>query len=331
MNSPIYRCFAVILLLNFAAIHLFAQSAQPRTSSEAYQKRKAKQIAGESPFQREIDGKDRSRILYQDSLVTVLDGLPSAMQAPIHLLAVPNKRIPTLNELKPEESSLIGHLIWALKNEARKKGIAETGYRIAINTNEDAGQSAFHIHAHLLGGIRIGPMVEQTWRMIQRVKAGKDSTVRTPAMRDTLLAKLMGTWHGKGVSFGLPTDIWMHWEPEMQYQYMKLSYRLEMHPTDSTNTNFDGEAVYRPLPQAAQNRTSQYQASWHDSGGEQHPITATAHGNSLVAIWGSPHAKMGKTTYTLLDANHVEIVDYIYKTDGSWKEFNRNTVERIVQ
>jgi hypothetical protein len=38
---------------------------------------------------------------------------------------------------------------------------------------------------------------------------------------------------------------------------------------------------------------------------------------------------MGKTTYTLLDANHVEIVDYLYKADGSWKEFNRNIVENI--
>lgn len=322
--------YVTTLCVVFLISEFFATqgSAQDRPSPE-YQRRKAKQLAGESPFQREIDGKERSRILYQDSLVTVLDGLPSAMQAPIHLLAVPNRRIPTLNELKQEESALIGHLIWALKNEARKKGIAETGYRIAINTNEDAGQSAFHIHAHLLGGVRTGPMVDQGWRMIQRAKRGTDSLTHTPAMQDTLLTKLMGTWTGKGVSFGFPAKISMTWQPEMQFQYMKLIYRLEMRPTDSTTKTFDGEAIYKPLQQASKNQEKTYQGSWHDSQGEQYNITATAHGNSLESIWGDTSDKMVKTTYTLLDANHVEIADFIRKADGTWKELSRNTVQRV--
>jgi histidine triad (HIT) family protein len=306
----------------------FAQQSRPNSE---YATRKAKQLAEESVFMRDLRTAPPSMVHYRDSLITVFT--PNSVQAPVHLLAIPNKHIPTLNDMSKEESAVIGHCIWALKQEAAKKGIAETGYRIVINTNENAGQSVFHVHVHLLGGIRTGPMMEQTWRMMERVKLGKDSLVRTSAMRDSLLFKLMGTWHGKGTSFGLPTNIWMHWEPEMQYQYMKLSYRLEMRPTDSITTTFDGEAVYRPLPQSAQNRASQYsqyQGSWHDSGGEQHSITATAHGNSLVAVWGVPSGKMGKTTYTLLDPKRVEIVDYIYKPDGSWKEFNRNTVERVV-
>jgi len=55
-------------------------------------------------------------------------------------------------------------LLLAAKKIARDHGVAESGYRIAINTNEDAGQSVFHLHLHLLGGMNLGPMVPQTYK-----------------------------------------------------------------------------------------------------------------------------------------------------------------------
>lgn len=42
---------------------------------------------------------------------------------------------------------------------ARENGVAASGYRLVFNTNEDAGQSVFHLHLHLLGGRDLGPMV----------------------------------------------------------------------------------------------------------------------------------------------------------------------------
>ena len=69
-----------------------------------------------------------------------------------------------MNDLSPEDSAIVARMCWVAKQLAKDKGIAETGYRLAINTNEDAGQSAFHIHLHLLGGFKTGPMVDQRWR-----------------------------------------------------------------------------------------------------------------------------------------------------------------------
>lgn len=147
------HCLSPVLLL--FPILLFAQS-------EAYQKRKADQLAGPSPFQDEIDGKYPDRIAYEDDLVLVLNSF--APQAPVHVLIIPRKRIPTINDLTDADSAVIARMFWAAKKIAKERGIAETGYRLAINTNEDSGQSVFHIHMHLLGGMTTGPMVDQRWR-----------------------------------------------------------------------------------------------------------------------------------------------------------------------
>ncbi|MEZ4965983.1 MAG: HIT domain-containing protein [Saprospiraceae bacterium] len=132
------------------------------SQSETYSERKARQLAGPSPFQKEIDGEYPERIAYQDSLVVALNSF--APQAPVHLLIVPRKRIATINDLTDGDSAILAHMFMAARKLAAERGVAETGYRLAINTNEDAGQSAFHIHMHLLGGMKTGPMVDQRWR-----------------------------------------------------------------------------------------------------------------------------------------------------------------------
>jgi len=56
---------------------------------------------------------------------------------------------------------LIGKLFIVAKKLAKENGISETGYRLSMNNNEDAGQSVFHLHLHLMGGEELGPMVTQ--------------------------------------------------------------------------------------------------------------------------------------------------------------------------
>jgi histidine triad (HIT) family protein len=73
-------------------------------------------------------------------------------QAPTHILVIPRKPIPTLNDLEPGDAELVGKLFLVAKKIAADEGIAEAGYRTVINCNAAAGQSVYHLHLHLLGG-----------------------------------------------------------------------------------------------------------------------------------------------------------------------------------
>lgn len=76
-------------------------------------------------------------------------------QAPTHVLIIPRKHVPTINDLKNEDAQLVGRLFLAASRVAEDEGLAERGYRVTMNCMEGAGQSVFHIHLHLLGGRRL--------------------------------------------------------------------------------------------------------------------------------------------------------------------------------
>ena len=89
-------------------------------------------------------------LVYEDQdLVVFRDISP---QAPVHLLIIPRKPIPSLNDAGPEDAELLGKLLLAAARVAREAGIAERGYRTVINCNAAAGQTVFHLHLHVLGG-----------------------------------------------------------------------------------------------------------------------------------------------------------------------------------
>lgn len=77
-------------------------------------------------------------------------------QAPVHLLIIPKKAIATINDLADEDRELVGHLFLVAKKLARDMGFDEDGYRVVMNCNEQAGQTVFHIHLHLLAGKPLG-------------------------------------------------------------------------------------------------------------------------------------------------------------------------------
>ncbi len=89
-------------------------------------------------------------VIYEDNEVVAFDDLHP--QAPQHKLIIPRKHITTLNDLTTEDESLVGHIYTVAKQLAAELGIDESGYRVVMNCNAGAGQTVFHIHAHLLGG-----------------------------------------------------------------------------------------------------------------------------------------------------------------------------------
>ena len=96
-------------------------------------------------------------MVYQDELVSAFRDINPA--APTHILIVPNKFIPTANDLETEDELLVGHMFLVAKRLAIKEGIAEDGYRLIINCNQHGGQEVYHLHLHLIGGRPLGPMI----------------------------------------------------------------------------------------------------------------------------------------------------------------------------
>lgn len=128
------------------------------SQSKAYQDKKENKIKKGSVFTKIINKKLPATILYEDK--DVIAFLPIRLQAKVHVLIVPKKEIPTINDITEKDAMLLGKLFLVAKKIAKEKGIAETGYRLTMNMNEDAGQSVFHLHMHLLGGEKLGPMVD---------------------------------------------------------------------------------------------------------------------------------------------------------------------------
>lgn len=73
-------------------------------------------------------------------------------QAPVHVLVIPKKAIPTVNDIAPDDRELVGELFTVAAQIAAEEGIAESGYRTVFNCNGDGGQEVYHLHLHLLGG-----------------------------------------------------------------------------------------------------------------------------------------------------------------------------------
>lgn len=146
---------------------MFDVSAQ----SAAYTKNKLEKLSKKSPFEKIWDGELPAEIVYKDKEIIAF--VPLRRQTPVHYLIVPKKRIPTITDLKDEDLHLIGKMYKVARDLAKKYGIAETGYRLVMNTNEDSGQSVFHIHLHLLGGMKTGPMVDQTYKDPRKKKEDK--------------------------------------------------------------------------------------------------------------------------------------------------------------
>lgn len=102
-----------------------------------------------------VSGDIPAEIVYRNEHVLAFRDISPA--APQHLLLIPLKHIASLNDLEGEEDTLIaGALMQAAKVVAREVGIERSGYRLVFNTGPDALQSVFHIHAHLIGGERMG-------------------------------------------------------------------------------------------------------------------------------------------------------------------------------
>lgn len=91
-----------------------------------------------------------AKVIYEDEHAIAFEDINP--QAPVHVLVIPRKHISTIIDIKDEDMSLLGHLFNVVNVIAAQKEVDKSGFRIVLNCNEEAGQTVFHIHLHVLGG-----------------------------------------------------------------------------------------------------------------------------------------------------------------------------------
>ena len=107
----------------------------------------------ETIFSKIIKREIPATIVYENEDVLAFNDVNP--EAPIHCLFIPKVAIATVNDIQPDQAQLIGKLFIAAKEYAREIGVDESGYRLVMNCNEDAGQTVFHIHLHFLAGRKL--------------------------------------------------------------------------------------------------------------------------------------------------------------------------------
>ena len=97
-------------------------------------------------IQREIP----ADIVYEDDLCLAFKDINPA--APVHLLMIPKKEIPSIDHATAEDATILSHLLLKSAEVAKSLGLNKEGYRLVTNIGENAGQTVPHLHFHILGG-----------------------------------------------------------------------------------------------------------------------------------------------------------------------------------
>jgi len=108
-------------------------------------------------FEKIINGDLPADFVHKDDQVVAFRDINPA--APVHILIVPRKPIPTTNDISDDDGPLIAHMFQVARNLAQSEKVADDGYRLLFNCNKHGGQEVYHLHLHLLGGRPLGHMV----------------------------------------------------------------------------------------------------------------------------------------------------------------------------
>lgn len=106
-------------------------------------------MAEKTLFTRIIDGEIPGSFVYQDEHVVAIRDINPA--APVHVLVIPRKPIPSLAELEEGDLEVAGRILLAVRKVAEQEGLSR-GYRVVVNTGDEGGQTVPHLHFHILGG-----------------------------------------------------------------------------------------------------------------------------------------------------------------------------------
>ena len=95
-----------------------------------------------------------AKVVYEDDQVLAFDDINP--QAPSHTLVIPKRHVVSIQELGETDQALMARLLLTCTKVAKDKGLADSSYRLVVNTGENGGQTVFHLHFHVMGGRHMG-------------------------------------------------------------------------------------------------------------------------------------------------------------------------------
>ena len=98
-----------------------------------------------------VDGKIPSRKAYEDDEILVFHDI--APWAPVHLLVIPKRHVPSMVEVGAADAPLLGRMMAMIPKLMLDSGVTQ-GFRIVANTGKDGMQEVAHLHLHAVGGPR---------------------------------------------------------------------------------------------------------------------------------------------------------------------------------
>lgn len=110
-------------------------------------------MSGKTIFKRIIDGEIPADLVYEDELCLAFRDVRP--QAPVHVLIIPRKEIPSVAHVEPVDEAILGRLIVVARKLGEELGLSN-GYRLVLNCGADGGQTVDHLHVHLLGQRPLG-------------------------------------------------------------------------------------------------------------------------------------------------------------------------------
>lgn len=146
--------------------------------------------------------------------------------------------------------------------------------------------------------------------------------VEASAQSESFLSRLQGSWQGEGTTLGMSSRLQIKWEWVLESKFLRLSLRNEMSTRSDQTQIFEGQALYRATG------TNKYEAHWFDSRGLTFPIKASVGNDTLVALW-TETSEEGRSSYRLIDARTMEVIDSVKQKDGTWREFSKVIMKRI--
>ena len=138
---------------------------------------------------------------------------------------------------------------------------------------------------------------------------------------DSIFKRLRGSWSGEGKTLEMPASLRMSWEWVLGEKFLRLSLRNEMRAASGQIQLFEGHAYYQPA-------AGKCEGTWFDSRGFSFPIKCSVEGQSLTAMWGTTGQENGKSVYSFLADDKLEVIDSVRQKDGSWREFGRFVMSR---